>query len=580
MATTLFFSGFVVYNYVTGILKEQSIKENTIKLSQISQQLERMQEQINKTAEYIITDETIGSLTKKNQNEMITQEYFNRSDVNEVLRRIILLNDFVCNAVIVRSDGSIFSENKGYEEYYAEKIKDPWYLDFNIKNVKNGLSQVHDTFIAQKEEKVISYIIRYKNIQDGFSSQNTLILDIKYSIIETIFAKSTSDFEKLFLLDTDNTIVYGNSVSGEAFDPNTVVTALSGSANFIENNNSIITANFNPNNGWKEIAIISKSKLFGKIKILFIYFIIIIFCGMIFTLLVMLPIVFNITNPLSRLTKAMKKVSDGNLDISIEIKSGDEMQLLGEGFNKMIAELKENMRASIYHEKMLRKMQVDLLISQINPHFIYNTLNSVIYLTHEGRNLDAIIITKSLISILQDTVNTGDKAIFATIREELDVIEQYLNIQRYRYPDKFETELTVEDEIMGVTIPRMIIQPVVENALFHGISLSDRLGVLKINIFKKNNEIVIQIEDNGGCLSNTNKEKLLSYFYNMNKNEELKSLKIGGMGLRNVYLRLQLLYNECAIFTIDNSQKGRTIFTIGGPIYLNKEDFYEHHTQI
>jgi two-component system sensor histidine kinase YesM len=150
---------------------------------------------------------------------------------------------------------------------------------------------------------------------------------------------------------------------------------------------------------------------------------------------------------------------------------------------------------------------------------------------------------------------------------------------KMRYGEDFIYNSNIEKSTKDILIPKLIVQPIVENVFKHGFSSSPPWN-LKISSNIKDNKWLIHIEDNGGSLSDQNKEKLLSYFHNINTNEEFKTLKIGGMGLRNVYLRLNLLYNEHAIFKIDNSKKGRTIFTIGGPIYLDKEAFYEQYTQI
>jgi len=119
-AASLIISGLVVYNYVIAIVKEQAIRDNSAKISQINEQLNRMSEQAKKVAEYILTDDKVNSLTQKIPNLTEEQDYFNHRDINGTLRRFIVLNEFICNAIIMRNDGDIFCNSNGYEDYYKE----------------------------------------------------------------------------------------------------------------------------------------------------------------------------------------------------------------------------------------------------------------------------------------------------------------------------------------------------------------------------------------------------------------------------------------------------------------------------
>jgi Putative regulator of cell autolysis len=192
-------------------------------------------------------------------------------------------------------------------------------------------------------------------------------------------------------------------------------------------------------------------------------------------------------------------------------------------------------------------------------------------------NDDIIKICHALCDYFRYISTTDETAV--PLFQEILYTEKYIECMKMRYGDDFIYNSNIEESTKYILIPKLIIQPIVENAFKYGFSSSPPWN-LKLSSKIENEKWLINIEDNGGCLSDENKNKLLSYFENMNKNEELKNLKIGGMGLRNVYLRLHLLYDKQAVFKIDNSQKGKTIFTIGGPIYLDKEEFYEQYTQI
>jgi two-component system sensor histidine kinase YesM len=356
--------------------------------------------------------------------------------------------------------------------------------------------------------------------------------------IDTIFNKSVSDFEKLILVNRNNNIICSSNNIENDDKLQIMKKSIDKGLGYVEDKDDIAIANISAYDGWKQVAIISKDKLFSKVNRLFAYFVVMVISSLLFILLIMIPIILNITGPISMLVAAMKKVSKGDLDTSIEIDSGDELEIMGKGFNKMVGALKEYMITSINDERVKRRMQMDLLISQINPHFIYNTLNTIIYLTNANRNKDAVKITDSFIRILQDTVKTGDEALFASVREELGVIRNYLNIQSYRYPDMFDTEYLIDEAVKDVEIPRMAIQPIVENALFHGIHPCEEKGHLKIMIKSERNKVIIAIEDNGVGMDEKTVKNIFS---------GVKSTKTGQhtrrIGLKNVRERLDFLYD-------------------------------------
>jgi two-component system sensor histidine kinase YesM len=538
-AASLIISGLVVYNYVIAIVKEQAIRDNSAKINQIGEQIHRMSEQVKKVAEYILTDDKVNSLTRKIPNISEEQDYFWHRDINGTLRRFIVLNEFICNAIIVRHDGDIFCNSNGYEDYYKEQIKQPWFQNWLVKGGKSDFTNIHTTFLSNHEEKVISFVLRYKNMQDEPDLHNFLILDIPISRVHSILRPGINDFDQFFLLNRNGDIIYGNPAVFHKFKKKNIGKAPIQNRKFAEDRESILFTAISGSNSWKQIAVISKRQLFHKTRLILVYFIIIILLSIFLIVIVFIPIILNITRPISQLMLAMKKVSQGNLETSIAITSGDELQILGEGFNKMVDELKENMAAIINDEKIKRKMQNDLLMAQINPHFIYNTMNLIIFLIDAERYPDAVKITGALIDILQDTVKIGDDAVFSNVGEEIKIIEKYLHIQYIRYPDTFSLEMKIAENLWNAKIPRMIIQPLVENALFHGIHPAEHYGHIELNIQNQNGEIVIQVNDDGIGMAKTVLENIFTHDQNIKTSNQTRSI-----GIKNIKERLKYLYGD------------------------------------
>lgn len=312
-------------------------------------------------------------------------------------------------------------------------------------------------------------------------------------------------------------------------------------------------------------------------------FVVIIILSIFFTLLLCFIISSRLTYPLSKLTKATKKVTinmvlNENSTILTPINSNIlEISELYQSFLEMYDKLKTSSQEILLLKSEETRAKLQATQSLVNPHFLYNSLTNISIMAEENMNGDIVKICNALCDYFR-YITTSDETAVPLFRE-ISYTEKYIECMQMRYGDDFIYDSNIEESTKDILIPKLIIQPIVENAFKYGFSASLPLH-LKISSSIKDSKWRIHIEDNGGCLSDIKKEELLSTFHNLNKDEELKSLKIGGMGLKNVYLRLQLLYNDDAIFLIDTSQKGKTIFIIGGPIYLSKEGFHEQYTQL
>jgi two-component system sensor histidine kinase YesM len=556
---SLLLSGFFTYHYVTGIIREQSVNDSMTKLSQTAAQIRKFQEQAIKTAEYIISDEEINALLIPRMNLSLEEAHFIKHDVNEKLKRFTSLNATIFNIMIVRSDGLVFSNNSGFDSYFADYLKEKWFTDLKQRGTRTGFSVPHEFNRANMgvgNQKVISYVAHYKNMLDTSSAEYDLVLDIAHSEIANAFGHGMADFEQVILLNAEGVPLFGDKPPADSNFSDMLGKTLTNDKRYAEDRNHIVLTNDSMKE-WIQVAVISKDRLFAKINnILYVYMIIIV-ASLVGTLAIMLPIIWSITNPISRLTQAMKRVSVGDLNTSVVIKSRDEMEILGTGFNRMVTDLRELIASSIRDEETKRRMQMNLLISQINPHFIYNTLNTVIYLSHDDRNSDVAKMTEALIAILQDTIKTGDGAEFSTVAEEVAIIGKYIDIQQYRYPDRFTLDWQIGDGTERAVVPRMIIQPIVENALFHGLQPSEEHGLIRVRVSRNDGQLIIDVEDNGvGMDDNT-----LNRIFDASRNGQLTN-HTRGIGLSNIKERLQYYYGSAFHVDIRSKPLAGTIVSI------------------
>ncbi|MBS5884465.1 MAG: histidine kinase [Clostridium sp.] len=334
---------------------------------------------------------------------------------------------------------------------------------------------------------------------------------------------------------------------------------------------------------WTIVISEPKSIVLESLNSFKISFMVITFLSVCSTLILCFIISSRITSPLSKLSHETIKITLNNVlsenesTISPIDSNIEEISELYTAFINMYKKLRDSSHEILLLKSEETKAKLQATQSFINPHFLYNSLTNISIMAEENMNEDIIKMCDALCSYSR-YITTSHETIVSLI-EEISSTEQYIECMKIRYGTDFVYQSDISEDTKNIFIPKLIIQPFVENAFKYGFSTSPP-WYLKISSFIKNEKWIILIEDNGGCLSSDKRDELISKFNNIDKSKELSSFSIGGLGLKNVYIRLKLLYEEESIFHIDNSTLGKTIFMIGGPIYRNKEEFYNDHTQI
>lgn len=264
-------------------------------------------------------------------------------------------------------------------------------------------------------------------------------------------------------------------------------------------------------------------------------------------------IVNKFTRPLKEVSQQMTAIAHGDFNARVAIHSQDEIGKVGESFNIMAMKLEEMIEEILEKEKIEQTMRYSLLISQVDPHFIYNTMNTITYLAQKGRNEDVIIVNKAMIEILRDRLRIEISEVYDTVEQELNVVKQYLIIQKYRYDGMFKVCYEVDQEAMDCLIIKNILQPLVENALSHGIlENKDENGELLggcivIKIQKKGEVMYVEVSDNGAGMSPRRLQEILAEGTNWERGSNI--------GIRNIRERIRYIYQTEEYLTIE-SQEG------------------------
>lgn len=284
-----------------------------------------------------------------------------------------------------------------------------------------------------------------------------------------------------------------------------------------------------------------------------------------FVLIAMLAAIYIskiVYKPVRKLMSAMKSISDGEMDTRAEVVSKDEIGLAAEEFNRMLDRIEELIGQLIQEEKKKKDAELEALQYQITPHFMYNTLNSIkcYALIHNEKEIATVI--EDFVELLQTCIRK--KGTFLTVAEEIQVLENYIHLQEFRNGEKYQVIYKIEREAEQCRIPRLILQPLVENALIHGLDLKNNKKELTIEAYTSGSRLYMKVRDNGRGMTQEQIEDLL-------KKKGKKKKGLTAVGIPNIQERLKLYYGTQAKLTLKSSGEG-TEATIYLPVNRSEDE--------
>lgn len=259
----------------------------------------------------------------------------------------------------------------------------------------------------------------------------------------------------------------------------------------------------------------------------------------------------RLTRPLSRLEELMKRVETGDFGVTMDTGSRDEIGRLAESFNVMVHRLDTLMRQLYANQQKLRRTQLAALQAQINPHFLYNTLDSVCWLAREEKKAEIISTVTALTKLLRIGLSRGDEVI--SVREEVEHARNYLIIQKMRYGGILDFAIDVPDDLGDFRMVKLTLQPLVENALYHGIKTSGQHGLITIRAARREAAIEFRVSDTGIGMSSEKLQGIEAVLADPEGRSE-------GVGLKNVHDRLRICFPESGGLAFESRQgEGTTV---------------------
>lgn len=291
--------------------------------------------------------------------------------------------------------------------------------------------------------------------------------------------------------------------------------------------------------GWKVIGRVKLSEIMrGAYNIRSITVVVVVLC-ILFAIILYFFISDALTHPIRDLKEKMGLAESGNLEVRAESKNRDEIADLCHSFNVMIAKIKDLLERNIKEQEELKKSELKALQAQINPHFLYNTLDAIVWMTEAGKGEDVVKITKTLSSFFRIVLSKGEEWI--RVHDEIEHVRAYLAIQKMRYRDILEYRLELEEEILENRVLKLTLQPIVENAIYHGIKNSRGGGLVTVTGRRLDSERMrFDVIDNGKGMS----AERLRQVREALGGDLLESPREKGYGLMNVNQRIKLYYGK------------------------------------
>ena len=386
--------------YFLRVLEQHIVLEEEQKQEQAAKQIAYIQNNIMSLAKQIVVDDEIQDCMKMQRDEEIIDRLIKASSIKETLRRYINQQSFIHGVTILLENGVSFSSNN--TEDAGAFVQEEWYQNFRESGRKEGFSDTHMYTVEQglTKAEVVSYIMEFKSLDNKQDTIGEIMIHISCP-----YLKKYVQMDSVLLTGYAMYDAYGNAISesGNVSVTYKEIKKIPAGRSLSDSGDTLLIHK-NMNDNWILVSEVSKQLLVSQLRFVQVFFMSVFGSAAAVLVCVLFIVIKNITKPVEQLHKAALLVGEGNLDVSVDIQTNDELSVLGDAFNTMITDIQKMLKESVEYEKTTKEMEINRLMLQINPHFIYNTLNSIVYMARIGGNEDIVRFSNAFISLLQDTL--------------------------------------------------------------------------------------------------------------------------------------------------------------------------------
>ncbi len=424
------------------------------------------------------------------------------------------------------------------QEWFKEAVGQMENIHFSAPHVQNLFddSSYRYTWVVSLSQAV-------ELTDNGSTALGVLLVDMNYSSIEQLLTKANTDnaSEYIYLTDSNGEIIYHpkqkliytglyeeNNNAAAGYEDGSITEEFGGEKRLV----TVKTISYT---GWKLVSVVPMSSFEMGLSDMRMFVI------LAMTLIMLIIVITNqlvsarIADPLKRLNASVREWEAGNLNPKIYVGGSLEVEHLGKTLRSTVAQIQELMHDILVEQEQKRKSELDALQSQINPHFLYNTLDSIVWMIEGERYEDAVFMITQLASLFRISLSRGRTII--SIEDEIRHAKNYMNIQKIRYKNMFQISFELEDAILNCCTVKLVVQPLLENAIYYGVECMDGDGEIIVRGYRREDEIYIEVCDNGLGMPRETVEGLLKENHRVPK-------KGSGVGLLNVHNRIRLRFGS------------------------------------
>ena len=451
--------------------------------------------------------------------------------------------------------------------------EEEWFVNALNKTENIHFTLPHVQKMFEKGDNGYNWVISMSRAVEitvgGSTEQAVLLIEMAYQGIEEVLDEVTlGNGGYIYLMDSKGEIIWHPKfeliASGRVKENNLVAAGYDdGSREEVFNGTSqtVVTKTVGYT-GWKLVGVIKgtgislnmlKTRLFIVFVILLIIFIVIIINSY---------ISFRVTNPIRELEKSVKALEEGNLDADIYMGGSYEVQHLGKSVQDMKFRIKGLMQDIVNEHEEKRKSEFDSLQAQINPHFLYNTLDIIVWQIENEKQSEAVHTVTALARFFRLSLGKGKNIV--TVKDEIDHVKNYLMIQHMRFKNKFDYEFDIAEDVLELPSLKLMLQPLVENAIYHGMEFMDGDGLIMVKAWREEDELYLSVADNGLGMTEDKVEMILT------GKSSSGNGRGSGIGVKNVNERIKLYFGEAYGLTIDSEPDEGTKVTIHLPVKADR----------
>lgn len=503
------------------------------------------------------------NLSEESINEEMTLLYNNNKD--QVLNIALISKEGEPISVV---PAARFRKNfdVGEEEWFVNALNKTENIHFTRPHVQKLFEKGSNGY-----RWVISMSRAVEITTGGSTEQAVLLIDMAYQGLDSVLDEvSLGNGGYIYLIDSTGEIIWHPKfeliASGRVKENNLIAVTYSDGSIEEEFNNTARTVVIKTvgYTGWKLVGVIKGTGIsLNTIKTrLFIVFVI--FLIIFIVVLINSYISFRVTDPIRELEKSVKKLEEGNLDADIYMGGSYEIQHLGKSVQDMKYRIKGLMQDIVTEHEEKRKSEFDSLQAQINPHFLYNTLDIIVWQIENEKQSEAVHTVTALARFFRLSLGKGKNIV--TVKAEIEHVKNYLMIQHMRFKNKFDYEFDIEVDVLELSSLKLMLQPLVENAIYHGMEFMDGDGLIKIKAWREADELYLSVTDNGLGMTEEKVAMVLAGKSNSGNGRG------SGIGVKNVNERIKLYFGEDYGLKIDSEPDVGTTIIIHLPAKKYEEE--------